>query len=150
VVDLANESNADLFISLHSNSSGSPTASGVEVYYCADREFSGESRHLAELVNDHLLRALRDTGHDVADRGVKDDSTLYRWRGRSGHLFVLGPVRSWGRRRVHPRAIEMPSVLAEALFLSNRAEAAILASEEGQWALARGYAAAVEAYFGKV
>lgn len=150
VVDLANESNADLFISLHGNSSGSPTASGLEVYYCADREFADKNLRLAELVQDNLLQALRDTGYQAVDRGVKDDSVLYRWRGRRGHLFVLGPARSWGRRPVHPRAIEMPSVLAEALFLSHRTEAALLASEEGQWALARGYTAAVEAYFGEV
>jgi N-acetylmuramoyl-L-alanine amidase len=160
VVDRANESGADIFIALHSNSSPNPRASGVEVYYCADREFATESYRLAKLVRAHLLQALREIGYQAVDRGIKDDSVLFRWRARwrrhwqsdsrwqwRGHLFVLGPARSWGRWRVHPRATQMPGVLAEALFLTNAAEARLLASEEGQWALARGYAAAVEAYF---
>jgi hypothetical protein len=76
------------------------------------------------MLQDNLLQALRDAGRNAVavDRGVKDDGTLYRWRGRRGHLFVLGPIRSWGRRRVHPRATGMPAALAEALFLSNRIE----------------------------
>lgn len=147
VVDAANDAGADLFIALHSNSSRDATASGVEVYYCGERPFSDENRRLAELVQAHLLRSLADVGYTVQDRGVKEDSVLYQWRGRHGHLFVLGPVRTWGRRMVHPRATEMPGVLAEALFVSNSRDAAILGSESGQWALARGYVAAVEAYF---
>lgn len=147
VVDAANHAGADLFIALHSNSSSDVTASGVEVYYCTERPFSDENRRLAVLVKDHLLNSLADIGYVATDRGVKDDGVLYQWRGRRGHLFVLGPVRTWGRRMVHPRATEMPGVLAEALFVSNRQEAAILGSEAGQWAIARGYVAAVDAYF---
>lgn len=147
VVDAANAAGADLFISLHSNSSWDATASGVEVYYCADRPFSDDNRRLADLVQANLLQALADIGYNTVDRGVKEDGVLYQWRGRHGHLFVLGPVRTWGRRMVHPRATEMPGVLAEALFVSNRRDAAILGSEAGQWAIARGYVAAVDAYF---
>lgn len=147
VVDAANESGADLFIALHSNSALDPTTSGVEVYYCAERLFGAESRRLAQLVQDNVLRALADVGYYAEDRGVKEDGVLYQWRGRRGHLFVLGPVRTWGHRTVHPRATEMPGVLAEVLFVSNRRDAAILGSERGQWAIARGYMAAVEAYF---
>jgi len=147
VVDLANTSGAELFISLHSNSSQDPVASGVEVYYCADREFAAESRRLAELVQAELVETLRAIGYPALTRGVKDDGLLYSWRGRRGHLFVLGPARTWGRWQVHPRATQMPAVLAEALFVSNNREAQLLASEAGQWALARGYVAAIEAHF---
>lgn len=147
VVDLANASSAELFVSLHSNSSRDPAASGVEVYYCDDREFAAESRLLAELVQAELIEALRTVGYQAVARGVKDDSLLYNWRGRRGHLFVLGPARTWGRWQVHPRATQMPAVLAEALFVSNSREAQLLASDSGQWALARGYVAAIEAYF---
>jgi N-acetylmuramoyl-L-alanine amidase len=41
----------------------------------------------------------------------------------------------------------MPGVLGEALFVSNPSEARILASDEGRWAIARGYAHAVVMYF---
>lgn len=147
VVDLANASGADLFLSLHSNSAPDTTASGVEVYYCDEREFAGENRRLAELVQSHLLQALQEDGYQAVGRGVKDDSVLYRRRRWQGHLFVLGPARTGERWRVHPRATTMPGALGEALFVTNEAEAKLLASEEGQWTLARGYAAAVDSYF---
>ena len=147
-VDAANESDADIFISMHSNANRDPDVSGVEVYYCADRDTADKSRRLAGLVKDNLLKALKDIDYKATDRGVKDDKVLFRGR---AHLFVLGPARTsgWGRSRrsSHPRATEMPGVLGEGLFLSNDVEARLLASKEGQLALARGYAAAVVAYF---
>ena len=143
VVDMANDSRADIFISLHHNGSANNTASGVEVYYCADRSFADQSRMLAELVQANLMQGLRDIGYEAFDRGVKDDSLLYSRNGRRWHLFVLGAARSRG----HPRATNMPGILGEALFVSNPAEAKLLASEEVRWALARGYANAVVTYF---
>lgn len=79
---------------------------------------SGAVRIAANGNKDHLLHALADIGYIVLDRGVKEDSMLYQWRGRRGHLSV-----------------------------SNRQDAAILGSEAGQWAIARGYVAAVDAHF---
>jgi N-acetylmuramoyl-L-alanine amidase len=165
VVDMANELKADIFISMHHNGSVNYTAEGVEVYYCEDRDFASDSYRLAMLTQANLLQGLRDIGYAAVDRGVKDDSVLYAWRrpptiittpsgeGRSttqiipsnwrGHLFVLGPERPRGK----PRATNMPGVLGEALFVSNPTEAQLLASERGQWAIARGYANAVVTYF---
>ena len=147
VVDSANESNVDLFLGIHSNSSHDSTDSGVEVYYCSDREFGEESLRLAKLLLANLLLELRAIGHQAEDRGVKDDTVLYSYGLRQGHLFVLGPIHTRRGRSDHPRATEMPGALGEGLFMSNDAEAALLASEKGQWALARSYVAAVEAYF---
>ena len=147
VVDSANESNVDLFLGIHSNSSHDSTDSGVEVYYCSDREFGEESLRLAKLLQANFLLELRAIGHQAEDRGVKDDTVLYSHGRWEGHLFVLGPIRTRRGRSDHPRATEMPGALGEGLFMSNDTEAEILASDEGQWALARSYVAAVEAYF---
>ena len=152
-VDAANESGADLFISIHSNGNRDPDTSGIEAYYCADRDFADEGRRLAGLVKDNLLKALKDIDYKATNRGVKNDSVLFPWARGRGHLFVLGPARvsswgwGWNRRSSHPRATKMPGALGEGLFLSNDVEARLLASREGQSALARGYAAAVVAYF---
>ena len=168
VVDMANNTKADLFISMHHNGAANRDAKGVEVYYCEDRPFAKQSIRLAELVQANLLQALRDIGYEAEDRGAKDDSVLYAWRrplftipapsgaGRDGalppvpsnfrgHLFVLGPARP---ERGKPSATEMPGVLGESLFVSNEVEATLLAQERVQWALARGYANAVVTYFG--
>ncbi|MBI5877071.1 MAG: N-acetylmuramoyl-L-alanine amidase [Chloroflexi bacterium] len=143
VVDMANDSKADLFISMHHNGSVNADASGVEVYYCSDRAFAAQSAKLADLVQANLMQGLRDIGYEAQARGVKDDAWLYSYRSVRGHLYVLGPEQ----RRGHPRATAMPGVLGEALFVSNPAEAQLLASEGGQWAIARGYANAVVTYF---
>ncbi len=143
VVDMANDSRADLFISMHHNGSANADASGIETYYCADREFAEQGRKLADLVQANLLQGLRDIGYEAQDRGVRDDSWLYAYRSFRGHLFVLGPEQ----RRGHPRATMMPGVLGESLFISNSVEAQLLATEQAQWAIARGYANAVVTYF---
>ena len=143
VVDMANDSNADLFISMHHNGSANADASGVETYYCADRAFADQSRKLADLVQANLMQGLRDIGYEALDRGVKDDSWLYSYRSTRGHLYVLGPVRA----RSHPTATLMPGVLGEPLFVSNPVEAQLLSTERAQWAIARGYANAVVTYF---
>jgi len=142
VVDAADAAKADLFVSMHHNGSANAEASGIEAYYCADRAFAEQSHKLAELVQANLMQGLRDIGYEAQDRGVKDDAWLYSYRSFRGHLYVLGPEQ----RRNHPRATTMPGVLGEALFVSNPAEAAILATENGQWAIARGYANAIVTY----
>jgi N-acetylmuramoyl-L-alanine amidase len=140
---MANEVKADIFISMHHNGAYNREASGVEVYYCEDREFASDSYRLAALVQANLLQGLRDVGYVAFDRGAKDDSLLYNFGGRRGHLFVLGPMRPRGK----PRATNMPGVLGEALFVSNPVEAQLLASESVRWGIARGYANAVVTYF---
>lgn len=145
IVDAANASGADLFLSIHHN--GGPGA-GTEVYYCGDQPFADDSLAFAKLVQDNLVEALATVGYKTLNRGVKDDSSLFqRRRGRSGHLFVLGPARSWGRSQVHPRASQVPGVLAEGLFVTNAAEARLLQREDVLDAMVRGYATAIDDYF---
>jgi N-acetylmuramoyl-L-alanine amidase len=154
-----------VFISIHSN--GSPDASerGVEVWYDEHREFGAENAHLAGLLQSHVLRELAAYGYDARDRGLKED-TCFRMRfGRCFALFVLGPERRTTRselnaRGVAPetlglspqqevyvsRATAMPGALVELLFISNAADAAVLADAAGRDALARGVAAAVREF----
>lgn len=58
---MANKLKADLFISVHANSSGSSAASGTETYY--QRE---ASKALAKVMHKYLVKA---TG--LSDRGVR-------------------------------------------------------------------------------
>jgi len=92
---------------------------------------------------------------------MKDDS-CFRFRfGRCFPLYLLGPEREitraeLARRGIDPgalglrpdqqstrtRASAMPGALAELLFVTNEADAAVLRDEAGREALARGIAAA--------
>lgn len=146
VVDEANESKADLFISVHNNASSAKSAHGTEVYYCASRSFADKSKRLARLTLAHIVEELKKTGYESLNRGIKNDTVLYRNR---GHLFVLGPstgTSAW-RRIVHPRETKMPGILGETLFVSNDTEAALLRRDDIRAAIARGYADAVDEYF---
>ncbi len=146
IVDEANESKADLFISVHNNAAPVKSARGTEIYYCASRPFADKSKRLARLALTHIREELKKAGYESLNRGIKDDTVLYRNR---GHLFLLGPATgtsSW-RRIVHPRETKMPGILGETLFVSNDTEAALLRREDIRAAIARGYADAVDAYF---
>ncbi len=154
VVDEANQSGADLFLSIHHNGSVNRAASGSEVYYCADRPFADASFGFGSLVLNHILAKLQAQGYASYNRGVMDDSVLYTRGAYRGHLFVLGPVRP-PRFGVTPsaryapklRATEMPGVLSEALFVSNPTEAWLLSQPRIQAALADAFADAVDEYF---
>lgn len=132
---IANKSQADLFISVHANSSSDPTARGVETYYLnfttspdalevAAREnaVSDESIHeLSGLVKKITLKDKIDESREFA---ADVDSSLYAGleRGNPG-------LRDRGVKKA-PFVVligaNMPSILAEISFLTNPDDAAQL------------------------
>lgn len=133
--EIANGQNADLFLSIHANSGRNPAAKGIETYFLsfasspeaetvAARENSSsqremrhlpdiikaialnnkldESRDLAAMVQESLVTTLRKTNAQVRSRGVK----------KAPFVVLIGA--------------EMPSVLAEISFVSNKQELALL------------------------
>ena len=132
---IANREKADLFLSIHANASRRSDARGVETYFLnfatnpdaeivAARENStsgqtmgtlpailraialnnklDESRELASIVQTHLVRKLRMQNKAVRDLGVK----------QAPFVVLIGA--------------QMPSVLAEISFVTNKPEAALL------------------------
>ena len=158
-VDLANTEQADLFLSIHSNGSTDGSERGVEMWYDATREFADDNRLLAETLQRHVLAELAAHGTPAANRGIEDASCWRTRFDRCFSMFVIGGPRTTtrdeliqrgaspeslslleGRDSITTRATEMPGVLAELLFLSNDADAAILAHDAARWAIARGLA----------
>ncbi|MGN0144886.1 MAG: N-acetylmuramoyl-L-alanine amidase [Clostridium sp.] len=126
-VNLANNLNADLFVSLHHNSAGSSSANGVETYYsdrAQDSSFGGAydskkistSKNLASKINNAIVSK---TGQ--YNRGAKEAS-----------LYVC-------------RNTKMPSVLIELGFISNPNEAVKCASSSNQDLAATAIAEAIAA-----
>lgn len=64
-VEVANRTNADIFISVHANAATNPSANGVETFWNHTLE-SEASEHLAKNLQDQLLSHM-----DISDRGVK-------------------------------------------------------------------------------
>ncbi|HLI28254.1 MAG TPA: N-acetylmuramoyl-L-alanine amidase [Chloroflexota bacterium] len=120
---------ARIYVSIHFNGHPNPAVRGTETYYNPDN-FGAESRQLAEALQTAILAELHRLGYEAADRGVRADLTAGK---PYGHFFSLrGP---------------QPSVLVEALFLSNPQEAALLREPATLEALARGYAVGILQYF---
>ena len=120
-VEVANDSNAAFYISIHHNTvSGIPGAKGVETYYTVDvkddnygggvdNERLEKSKEMAKLINDSIAKKL-----NANNRGAKSDKQT-----AVGSLFVL-------------RNTNMPAVLVETGFLSNEEEAKRCADSESQ------------------
>jgi len=152
---IARAQHADLFLSIHANASPRPATRGIETYVLnysvhpeaqtvAARENASssmslndlrdlidqialnnklqESRELATMVQTSLVRSLRGRSTDVRDLGVKE----------APFVVLIGA--------------EMPSVLTEISFLTNRAEAALLREDDYRQRIAVALAEAVLKY----
>ncbi len=139
-INIANYSQAELFLSIHINSSipGSKN-SGIETWYCADRPFSEDNKRLAALVQQESLAGLKEVlGYSAANRGIIDDLEA---SDDNTHFYVLGPATT--KKKF---AAAMPGIISEILFLSNDAEAVILADPRLVTAQAQSYVRAINAY----
>ena len=132
---IANREDADLFLSIHANVGGNANANGIETYFLnfatnpeaeavAARENSGagmsmhnltdivrkialnnkldESRDFAQIVQTSLYRGIRQHNAQARNRGVK----------QAPFVVLIGA--------------QMPSVLAEVSFVTNKKEASLL------------------------
>jgi N-acetylmuramoyl-L-alanine amidase len=138
-VDLANELQADILVSVHFNGSSATYLRGLEVYYNPDREFGHFNYALAELTRQGLLSSIRATGYDVVDRGVKNDA-LVGGDPRNPHSWLLGTNDGF-------RPSLMPGIIAEAMFMSNYLDAEQLQRPEMRQAIADGYRQGIDSYF---
>ncbi|MGH7905995.1 MAG: N-acetylmuramoyl-L-alanine amidase family protein [Candidatus Binataceae bacterium] len=159
---IANQDRADLFISIHLNSSPDPDAAGIETYYLnntTDRatirlahmeNASGGGRYGAPPAADlnYILSDLRQQYKAVESaslaRMIETSAVRDLDAGLGIRINELGAKQ--GPFYVLVGAA-MPAVLVECGFLSNRAEAQRLVSPRYQQLLAGGIADAVVEYF---
>ncbi|MGR3951633.1 MAG: N-acetylmuramoyl-L-alanine amidase [Chlamydia sp.] len=101
--EYANTIRASLFISLHCNWTSKENIQGIEIFYyknSKNRSRVTQSKRFAEIVLRHLLKK-----NSIVDRGVKH-----------GNFWVV-------------RETNMPAILVEVGFLSNKVEALLLNSK---------------------
>jgi N-acetylmuramoyl-L-alanine amidase len=150
-VDIVNAAGADIVLSIHLNGFEDPDAElvsetgGTVTFYCAEREFADKSRLLADLVQKHILGVLAQAGYDSLDRGaVPDDDLVEPWEPVE-HFILLGPCLE---RCLRPS--QMPGVIGESLFVTNREEVAMLQRPDILQELAVGYLDAIKEYAAQV
>ncbi len=153
---LANDSNSDIFVSIHVNAIVKHTASrGVETYYlgptndqrltqlaAAENRVSGYSLgDMRKLLDGLYADARRDESHELATAVQKQLYTTLR-ASDSG-------LENWGVKRapfIVLVATDMPAVLAEVGCLSNEKEAAMLARPEYRQKIADALFHGIRAY----
>jgi N-acetylmuramoyl-L-alanine amidase len=132
---IANEQRADLFLSIHANSSPYKTVSGTETYYLsftrsradmevAARENAGSQRSIHELSD--LLRkiALQDKAEESREFAARIQASAYELA-----VQANGKIRNRGVKKA-PFVVligaKMPSILTEIGFVSNAREELLL------------------------
>jgi len=156
---IANRADADLFLSIHANSSRTPSARGIETYFLnfattpnaeavAARENATtaqtmanmqpllkaialnnkleESREFASLVQTSLVRKLRSQDKTIRDLGVK----------QAPFVVLIGA--------------QIPSVLAEISFLSNKTDSTLLKQAGYRQKIAQALCDAIVKYQGSL
>jgi N-acetylmuramoyl-L-alanine amidase len=155
---LANESGADLFISVHCNSSRGRSGAGFETYFLSEAKTEDE-RRVAKMENASLRfenpeidpeqlgelnfilwdlaqnEYLRESSFlaELVQRGLADEIDLRNRGVKQAGFWVLNGAY-------------MPAILVEMAFLSNPSEESLLASEDFQGRIVDGLADSVMGY----
>ena len=117
---IAEESNADIFISIHQNSYPNPSVRGAQAFYYGDSE---RAKLLAELIQEQFATFL--------DRNNKRPATANQ------NYYVL-------------KQIPIPSVLVETGYLTNPNESRLLTTEEHQQKIAWAIYMGILNYFAQI
>jgi N-acetylmuramoyl-L-alanine amidase len=159
----AREHNADLFISIHADSIDKPGVRGASIYTLSDKASDHEAAMLAARENKADMIAGIDLSVedeevasilvDLAMRDTMNQSRFFSSKvsknfSSSGLPLLDKPQRSAGFAVL--KAPDIPSVLIEAGFMSNKKEAAMLNSSDHRRKLAQAIRRGIDAYFEQV
>jgi N-acetylmuramoyl-L-alanine amidase len=152
---IANSHRADLFVSIHANSSRYRAISGVETYYldfaktASEREVANRENAAAEsTVSDleDLVKKIAQAEKSAESRELASQlqKSLY-----SGTRMLFPTAQNRGVRRA-PFVVligaNMPSVLAEVAFISNPKDERTLNKDANRQALAKAIFSGIESY----
>jgi N-acetylmuramoyl-L-alanine amidase len=129
---LAAAVDADVYLALHGNGATVTSIAGPETWYCGEHQQGEANARLAVLVQQATMNALHEYGYFPPNRGVVEDAE----RHHSGDFCQF----------VVTRETVVPSALLEYLFLSNEADARVLADDRSHVILARHVAAAIDQF----
>ena len=152
---IANKAQADLFLSIHANSSPEPAARGVETYYLnfttdpqalevAARENAVSDAGVHQLSDLVRKIALKDKIEESREFAADVDASLYHGLGDGAVDFKDRGVKK--APFVVLIGAQMPSVLAEISFLTNPEDAQLLRQQAWRQRIAESLAAGVERY----
>jgi N-acetylmuramoyl-L-alanine amidase len=151
----ANDHKADLFLSIHANSSPYRTAAGVETYYLnfttsklalevATRENASSQRSVFELKDLLQKIALKDKIDESREFATRIETSLYGLSAKSNATAKNRGVKK--APFVVLIGAQMPSVLAEIGFLTNSGDEALLKKPEHRQKIAEALYKGIASY----
>jgi N-acetylmuramoyl-L-alanine amidase len=153
---------ADLFLSIHADSAGDEDGvSGASIYTLSNEASSQAAARFAARENAvDTINGIPLSGQSDTVNSILVELSQRRTQGDSADFSRLIAREGQGVLRFHPqarrsaglavlRAPDVPSVLYEAGFISNQAEANQLASPEGREQFAQVLARAIRIYFAR-
>jgi N-acetylmuramoyl-L-alanine amidase len=152
---IANQAKADLFISIHANSSHNETARGIETYYLnfttSEEALQTASRENA--LSDESIHQLQDLIKQIANNDKIEESRELASDIQTSLTGQLRLVSNAERNRGVKKApfvvligANMPSVLAEISFLSNPTDDRLLEKTSQRQRIAQGIFRGIEQY----
>jgi N-acetylmuramoyl-L-alanine amidase len=163
-VRIARDYNADLFVSIHTNSSRSRKRKGGSVYYLSPKGASDKATRLlalrenaadllggASMSKDRTLNAILI---NMSQTSTINDSILFGDTIVNQFARSIRQVRMDRKLRSAPFAVlkspQIPSILFETAFISNSREEKLLGESRFQWDLAKTLTKAIKKYFGNL
>jgi N-acetylmuramoyl-L-alanine amidase len=151
---IANDSKADLFLSIHANSSPVKSVRGVETYYLnfttSRAELDLAARENA--TSQSSVFDLQDVLEKIATQDKVDESREFASRVQTA-LFAISKQNNAGKNRGVKKApfvvligAHMPSVLAEIGFLTNATDEALMRKPEQRQKIAEALYKGIAAY----
>ncbi|MDN3645294.1 N-acetylmuramoyl-L-alanine amidase [Pontixanthobacter aestiaquae] len=160
--EIARRLDADLFISIHADSSGEiSTVSGASIYTLSNEASSEAAARFAERENEaSALNGAVIAGQSEDVSNILVELSQRRVQQHSAEFASLITREGNGVLKFHPqrrrsaalgvlRAPDVPAVLYESGFITNPSDAARLASEEGRQQFAEVMARAIRIYFAR-
>lgn len=159
-VKFARDNNADLFVSIHADTIHKPNVSGTSVYTLSKEASDAQTAKLAEKENKADLIAGIDLSvedeqvvnilFDFARTETMNESkffanTLVKNMKEDGVKLLENPSRHAGFAVL--KAPDVPSILIEAGFMSNKKEARLLNKSEHREKIARAIRRGIDAFF---
>jgi N-acetylmuramoyl-L-alanine amidase len=158
-VKIARDNKADLFIAVHADTVEESEVRGTTLYTLSDKATDAEAEALAQKENradiiagidmGNQTKAVTDVLINLAQRESKSQAIYFAKKAvqelQPFALFTGKPVRS--AAFVVLKAPDVPSILVELGYLSNRADEALLKAPEWRGNMADAMAKAVDDYF---
>ena len=145
---IAEQANADVFISLHCNALtnkdeiGSP-ASGTDIYITNYTKFAAESNRLANLILKHISSAV-----DLSPRDVLSEEAYDKEKGYFKGFYDDGTVKDKFYLISHNIDYGRPAIVVEHAFMDNAHDNAILKDDEQLKLIGQADADAIAEYYG--